>query len=618
MDAFQILINGAEDKELENDITRLTVESRVGMPSMVHMVLGDSDDFKYVDSKQFSIGNELEIKASPSGSKSFESLFKGIITAIEPEFAADATVQIHVRGYDKSIKLSQGKNTRSFKQLSAADIIKKVASENGLSADASSSSAVKDQVIQLNQTDWEFIQYLAQMDGLSVTFRDDKLVCKPIKSISKTGVDLTWCENLSSFRPKLSGLGQVSAVEMTGWDIKTKKEVSSKITAGQPNQYYAIGDSVKGSAAGKKLSGGTPSHNALDIPGKSASDMKSAAEGAFEAQESHYVTAEGECIFGDPRLVAGTMVNIKNIGTRFSGKYFITTARHEFTKGQYRVVFGIHGGRPQTISGLLGGDTNHADARISGVVPAIVTNNNDSGDVQAARVKVKYPWFPSGTNGKLESDWARVAVIGGGKDRGIYFMPEVDDEVLVAFEQGDINRPYVLGGLWNGKDAPPEAIGNIVKGGKVGLRMIKSRTGHVIKLEESDSVEMISIIDKSTKNSIVLDAKAGTVTVKSDKDMVFDAGGKMTFNCKGDLELTSKGAGKMKAQNNFDIEAATGAMNMKSMGAMKMSSKQSIALADAGPDKVNIGPAGVDVSGVKVSVKGSAMTEISGALVKIN
>lgn len=617
MDAFKILINGSEDKELETDISRLTVESRVGMPGMMHLIVGDSDRFTYVDSTKFSIGNEFEIKAQSIDSKSFVSIFKGIITAMEPEFTQDATIQIHVRGYDKSIKLSQGKNTRSFVKMSTADIIKKVASENGLTADASSSSPTKDQVIQLNQTDWEFVQYLAQMDGLKVTFQDNKLVCKPIGSISQTGIDLTWRQNLIKFIPRLSGLGQVSAVEMTGWDVKTKKEVTSKVTSGQPTKYYSIGESTAGSAAGKKVSGGSPSHNALDISGKSIDEMKTAAQGAFDAQESLFVTAEGEAL-GDPRLVAGSMVNVKDLGTRFSGKYFITTARHEFTQGQYRVIFGIHGGRPRTISGMLGGDANHADNRVPGVVPAIVTNNNDSGDVQAARVKVKYPWFPSGTSGTLESDWARVATIGGGKERGIYFMPEIDDEVLVAFEQGDINRPYILGGLWNGKDAPPDTVSNVVKSGKVSVRMIKSRTGHLIKLEESDSVEKITIVDKSTKNSIELDAKAGTITVKSDKDMIFDAGGKMTFNCKGDLEVTSKGAGKMKAQNNFDIEAATGAMNMKAMGAMKMASKQSIALQDAGPNKVNIGPAGVDVQGIKASVKGSAMTEISGALVKIN
>lgn len=617
MDAFKILINGTEDEQLENDITRLTVESRVGMPGMVHMIIGDSDRFDYVDSKQFTIGNDLEIKARGSETGSFVSLFKGIITTVEPEFREDATIQIHVRGYDKSIKLSQGKNTRSFKEMTVADIIRKVASGNGLSAETSSSITSKALVIQLNQTDWEFIQYLAQMEGLNVIFQDNKFICKPISSINKSGIELTWHENLSKFIPKLSGLGQVSAVEMTGWDVKTKKEIKSKITTGQPKKYYDIGVSVMGSAAAKEVSGGSPANNGMDITGESVTEMESAAKGAFEAQESRYVTAEGEAL-GDPKLVAGTMVNVKDVGKRFSGKYFITTARHEFTRGQYRVIFGIHGGHPQTISGLLGADTNKADNRVSGVVPAIVTNNNDSGDVQAARVKVKYPWFPSGTGATLESDWARVAVIGGGKDRGIYFMPEVDDEVLVAFEQGDINRPYVLGGLWNGKDAPPEKIANVVKNGKVIMRMIKSRSGHLIKLEESDEDEKISIIDKSTKNSIVLDAKKGTITVKSDKDMVFDAGGKMSFSCAGDFELSSKGAGKMKAQNNVDIEAATGAMNVKSMGALKMKSNQSIELADAAGDKVAVGPAGVDVSGLKVAVKGSTMAEISGPLVKIN
>src|SRR5664280_3415392 len=109
--------------------------------------------------------------------------------------------------------------------------------------------------------------------------------------------------------------------------------------------------------------------------------------------------------------------------------------------------------------------------RITGVVVGVVTNNQDPDGF--GRVKVKFPWLSDVD----ESDWARVAAPMAGNKRGFYFLPEVDDEVLVAFEHGDVRFPYVLGALWNGKDAPPATNGD----GKNNVRVIQSRSGHVIK-----------------------------------------------------------------------------------------------------------------------------------------
>src|SRR3972149_536693 len=87
---------------------------------------------------------------------------------------------------------------------------------------------------------------------------------------------------------------------------------------------------------------------------------------------------------------------------------------------------------------------------ISGVVPGIVTNNQDPDGL--GRVKIKFPWLSDDN----ETDWVRIATLMAGGQRGGFFLPEVGDEVLVAFEHGDINHPYVIGALWNGVDKPPE------------------------------------------------------------------------------------------------------------------------------------------------------------------
>ena len=132
-----------------------------------------------------------------------------------------------------------------------------------------------------------------------------------------------------------------------------------------------------------------------------------------------------------------------------------------------------------------------------GIVTDNVHNEGPTGETKSYRVKVKFPWL-SATD---ESFWARVAAPMAGHDRGTYFLPEVDDEVLVVFEHGDVRFPYVIGSLWNGRDKAPADNGD----GKNNLRVIKSRSGHLIKLNDTSGKETMEIVDASGKNSIVID-----------------------------------------------------------------------------------------------------------------
>src|SRR5215472_353851 len=116
---------------------------------------------------------------------------------------------------------------------------------------------------------------------------------------------------------------------------------------------------------------------------------------------------------------------------------------------------------------LLSPAGQHESDRIYGVVVGIVTNNQDPDGM--GRVKVKFPWLSD----QDESWWARIATVMAGSSRGSYFLPEVNDEVMVAFEHGDVRFPYVLGALWNGKDSPPTTNSD----GKNSIRLIKSRSG---------------------------------------------------------------------------------------------------------------------------------------------
>jgi uncharacterized protein involved in type VI secretion and phage assembly len=191
--------------------------------------------------------------------------------------------------------------------------------------------------------------------------------------------------------------------------------------------------------------------------------------------------------------------------------------------------------------------------KMIGVAVGIVTNNKDPENL--GRVRVKFPWFSDDD----ESQWARIATFMAGKNRGALFLPEVDDEVLVAFEHGDMRRPYIIGALWNGVDTPPQEFAN---DGKNNLRVIKSRSGHLIKLDDTDGAEKIEVIDKSGKNSIVIDAKENTITITSDKDIVLKAAkGKISLQSK-EIELKSTSGAKIQAGSQMTLQAS-GTMTVK-------------------------------------------------------
>ena len=190
--------------------------------------------------------------------------------------------------------------------------------------------------------------------------------------------------------------------------------------------------------------------------------------------------------------------------------------------------------------------------RIYGVVPAIVTDNKDPEGL--ARVKLRFPWLVEDD----ESDWAPVAVLMAGAERGTFFLPEVDDEVLVAFGHGDPRHPFVIGALWNGTDKPPEDNAD----GKNDKRFIKTRSGHMLRFDDKDGSEKIEIVDKGGKNSIVIDTAGDKVTITSGKDVVIDApSGKITLNAQ-DVEIKASASGKFETGSGLDLKAS-GTANLK-------------------------------------------------------
>ena len=157
--------------------------------------------------------------------------------------------------------------------------------------------------------------------------------------------------------------------------------------------------------------------------------------------------------------------------------------------------------------------------RLYGVYPAVVSDINDLDGL--GRVKVRLPWLPD--DGTGYNVWARIATLMAGNNRGTWFIPDVDDEVLVAFEAGDPRRPYVVGALWNGKDTPPESMDGA---GNNFVKSITSRNGVKITLDDQDGQEKL-ILETPGGQKLTLQDGPGKVEIKDSNgnSITLDTGG---------------------------------------------------------------------------------------------
>ena len=166
------------------------------------------------------------------------------------------------------------------------------------------------------------------------------------------------------------------------------------------------------------------------------------------------------------------------------------------------------------------------------------------------RVKLQLPQY-----GDQPTDWARISSPMAGKDRGFFFQPEVGDEVLVAFENGDPRRAYVLGALWSKVDTPPGRDGNDPQNN---WRFIKSRSGHVVKLDDTQGQEKIEIVDKKGEIKVILDtanSKLEIICSKGDMDISAPSG-TLKIDARS-IEISAQAEMKVKAGGTLTIEGAT-------------------------------------------------------------
>lgn len=547
---FYITLDGVPATgELAADLVRLDVESSLHLPDVATLVVNDPA-LKWVDGDRLEPGKALRIESKDRTADSL--LFDGEVVEIESEFNQH-THRLIIRAYDRLHRLARGRHARAFHGMNDGDIVRQIAGEVGLTAVVEGPTLPRhDYILQANQSNLEFLQGRATAAGRLIYVEEKSLYFCPPQP-RKATVSVRWNDTLSEFRPRLSTVGQVDRVEVRGWDPVRKASVSGRAEGRQP-----INPQV-----GEQRDGGTLSRQAFSVPAtllvtdrpvRSQSAAEALARAVAGARAGRFLEAEGHGT-GNPAITAGNRVNVTNVGDRFSGEYFVTEARHIYDpETGYATEFVVSGFEAPGLLGLLGGRGASGSAEAFGANGAlrhglgvslavgIVMDNNDPDGL--GRVKVRFPWLSE----SQPSFWARLATPGGGAERGWQCIPEIEDEVLVGFDLGNMEHAFVLGGLWNGQDRAARATAEVVKGGKVEQRLFQSRTGHLLLFNDSDDAPGVHIRDRNgnvielqTTNDLCHIQVRGDCQIVAQKNVTIQAGEKIRLDSR-DIELNARNA----------------------------------------------------------------------------
>jgi phage protein D/phage baseplate assembly protein gpV len=592
-----------DTKQLPTDIAPLLVSAYVDDSQQLPdtFVLRFRDPNRMVLAKTGAkVGSLINVSVQVATAPQPELLIAGEVTALEAEYDTGGTFTV-IRGYDQTHRFFRERRTASYSQMTASDIATQIAQRASLQiGDVKSTTTVFDHYSQAGQTDWEVLSALARANNLEVAVREGKFsfttpaVASAAPAASGTAntdpLVLQLGRDLLRFRSVLTSAAQVGEVEVRGWDVATKNALTATEQAATTRIELPT---VTPQDLAEKF--GNPRYVATDVPYRTQAEVDEAAKTLADGLASGFAEFEGTAR-GNPKLRAGAAVSIDGLGEPFDGKYTITSSRHRFDPlTGYTTSFSVTGRRDRTMLGLTS-DGGHLKAPLGPVI-AVVSDAADP--EQSGRVKLTFPWLSD----DYVSDWARTMQSGAGKDRGWQVVPEVGDEVLVAFEQGDFGRPTVLGGLYNGVDTMPNGPVDLVDSGtgRINRRSMVSRLGHRIDLVDASGKESVRLATTDEKLKLIMDHSGTIITLHADGKVLIEGTQGITVDSKGaNIDLKGKQI-SLKASSGVTVDGGSGPVDVKSGSSLNL-------------------------TGVNAKLDGSATTEVKGGslcsvragMVKIN
>lgn len=538
---------------LQPVLESVIVDDHLHLPATFQLTFHDLD-LTVLAKAGIRIGSKIVISGTALGEARAKPLVTGEVTGIEAEYDSLGGRAI-VRGYDPSHRLHRGRRTETYRNVTDSDIVRTVARRAGLEIGTiDESTATHDHVSQANLSDWDFLKDRARRINFQLSVEDGKLQFRkppdasgaPSTSdfASTDPLQLVMGQDLTEFRPRVTSSAQVGEVEVRAWDQVNKQVM---VATSRPTASGASLSTDPGRLATTFGSARTVSTNR---PMDSQSSVEAAAKALGEHVGSAFAEATGVCR-GTPTLRAGTAFSVSVVGDDFEGRYVATTTRHIFDGVGYRTEFAVTGPHDRSLLGLVGSGSAASSAqagRMYGVTIGVVTGLEDP--LHLGRVLIMLPTI----SGDYESDWARVVHPGASKNTGMVFLPDVGDEVLVAFEDGDVSRPYVLGGLWSTAHPPP--LGDaLIDHGHNKRQGIVSRKNHKLVFFDEDTNGGVAIMTDDKSLRISLRKTGSVINIHSDGTIAIESKGNLKIESQGSLSVESAGQLTLKGQAGVKIQS---------------------------------------------------------------
>ncbi|GLQ87812.1 type VI secretion system tip protein VgrG [Dyella flagellata] len=522
-------------------VVAVTVRRAVNRIPWAEIVLADGDmptgKFKLSDAATFAPGVQVSISAGYGSSEA--PVFTGIVVRHSVKIDGKSSSRLVIECRDAATKMTIGRNNANYLQLKDSDIISSLIGNHGLSAEVTSTSTQYDELVQFYCSDWDFMLARADANGLLVNVDTGKVSVSAPKTSGSAVLSTTWGIDLMSFEADIDARTQYTAVQAVSWDPKQQAVVQG--SSASPVSLNAQGD-LDGATLAQVASPATYIlQTGATQPMATLTDWAKAAQ-----QKAALARIRGRMRFrGNASAVPDSLIDVKGVGARFSGTVYVTTVEHNLSKGSWttEVEFGLrpswHVEREDVTAPLNGGLLPGVSGLQIGVVLKL------DGDPEGEqRIQVNVPVLQAQTQGV----WARLLQFYASNAFGAFFLPEVGDEVLLAYLNGDPSHPVVLGSLYSSSRKPPytlEAQNN--------TKAIVTRCLHKIEFNEQDKI--ITVITPG-KNQVVLDDKNQSITVQDqhNNSIKLSSAG-IALNSQSDIKLTAQGGVTITANAAININA---------------------------------------------------------------
>jgi len=577
-----ILING-EEIPYTVPVISISVRREVNKIPLVRIRISDGDpsiqNFPFSNEALFVPGNEIEIKIGYRNDNT--SIFKGIITSHSNKISS-SSAELIVECKDKAVKLTVGKKNRHFENVTDSDIAEQIIDSYGLEKDIESTTAQHEEAIQFNTTDWDFILSRMDLIGRICLVEDGKIIFKKPELTEDSKLDVLYGATILDYHAEIDARNQFSEITSKTWDY-SNQEISSD-TGDEPNMNQT------GNLDPSDLSDVIGLDNFLLSNGGKINTELLKEWANSKMLKSRLSKVKGEVRYqGFPGVKPGDIISLNGVGDRFNGPVFVSSVHHDYSGGNWTTTagLGVSGDwfseqvNPYHLSSHQGQFPS-----VQGLQIGIVTDLEDpEGEF---RVKVRLPIV----NPDEEGIWMRIATLDAGNNRGSFFRPEINDEVIVGFIFNDPNQPVILGMLHSSaKPAPISPSNDNNEKGYV------SRSG-------------MKMIFNDEENSYTLETPGGKKVTLSDND------GKVQIEDESGNSIKMESSGvTVKSATSLVLKAAT---DIKLEAVNIMLSPSSQFSVSSGGSEIKAGPGNAEFKSAMVKINGSGVTEIKGGLVKIN